>query len=125
MVANPTQVRECIWMKTNTTQTAADFITYKNVIINNVRNAGTDSMKIMCRDIEVTYLPDRWSEGGDAVRTTSSLARAKAMIDWLLDNGATVEANRIVCTMGDFDTCEFGDRVLGIVGYTKFMKGGK
>jgi hypothetical protein len=106
-------------------ETTSDFITYKNVIINNVRNAGTDSDKIMLRSIEVTYLADRWGEGGDAVRSTTSLARAKAMIDWLLDNGATVEANRIVCTMGDFDTCEFGDRVLGIVGYTKFMKAGK
>ena len=112
-------------MENNTTQTASDFITYKNVIINNVRNASTHGTKIMCRDIEVTYLPDRWSEGGDAVRMTSSLARAKAMIDWLLDNGATVEANRIVCTMGDFDTCEFGCPVRGIVGYWKFMKAGK
>ena len=106
-------------------ETTSDFITYKNVIINNVRNARTDSDKIMVRDIQVTYLADRWFEGGDAVRTTSSLARAKAMIDWLLDNGATVEANRIVCTMGDFDTCQFGDSTLGIVGYTKFMKAGK
>jgi hypothetical protein len=106
-------------------ETATDFTTYKNVIISNVRNAGTDSNKVMIRNIEVTYLPDRWSEGGDAVRATTSLARAKAMIDWMLDNGATVEANRIVGTMDDFDICEFGDRVRGIVGYTKFMKAGK
>jgi hypothetical protein len=112
-------------METNRYKTAADFTTHKGVIINNVRNASTDSMKIMSRDIEVTYLADRWCEGGDAVRTTTSLARAKAMIDWLLDNGATVEANRIVCTMGDFDTCQFGDSTLGIVGYSKFMKAGK
>lgn len=107
-------------METNT-----DFITYKNVIIDNVRNAGTDSIKIMQRDIYVTYLADRWCEGGDSVRTTTSLAKAKAMIDWLLDNGATVEANRIVTTMGDFDICEFGDATTGTIGYSKFLKGGK
>jgi hypothetical protein len=106
-------------------ETATDFITYKNVRINNVRNASTDSHKVMFRAIQVTYLADRWCEGGDATRGTTSLARAKAMIDWLIDNGATVEANRIVCTMGDFDTCEFGCQVRGIAGYTKFMKGGK
>jgi hypothetical protein len=112
-------------METNTYPTAADFTTYKGVIINNVRNASTDSMKIMFRDIEVTYLADRWCEGGDAVRTTTSLAKAKAMIDWLLDNGATVQANRIVTTMNDFDICEFGDSTTGIIGYSKFMKAGK
>jgi hypothetical protein len=107
-------------MTTNT-----DTITYKSVTITNVRNAGTDSTKIMSRNIAVNYTADRWCEGGVAVRGTGSLAKAQAMIDWLLANGATVVDGHIVCTMGDFDACEFGDRVRGIVGYTEFMKGGK
>jgi len=44
------------------------------------------------------------------------------MIDWLIDNGATIEANRIVTTMGDFDICEFGDIATGVIGYSKFIK---
>lgn len=106
-------------------ENTTDFITYKSVKIFNVRNAQTNNSKIMSRNIAVNYTADRWCEGGVAVRGTGSVAKAEAMIDWLLANGATVVDGHIVCTMGDFDACEFGDRVRGIVGYTDFMKGGK
>ena len=104
------------------TNTSADFTTYKGVFINNIRNARTGGDKIVIRDIEVTYLADKWSAGGEATIGTSSLARAHAMIEWLLENGATVEANRIVTTMGDMDTCQYGCTVRGIQGYSQYMK---
>jgi hypothetical protein len=107
------------------THTASDFTTYKGVIINNIRNAATGSDKIVQRAIEVTYIADKWSEGGEATIGTTSLARAHAMIEWLLENGSTVEANRIVTTIGDMETCTHGCRVRNIAGYSKFLKGTK
>jgi hypothetical protein len=103
----------------------ADSTTYKGVVIRNVRNAGTGSDKIMSRNIAVTYLADRWQNGGDAERWVGGIKHAQAMIDWMLSNGAEVINGRIVCMMDDFDTCEFGCSTRGIVGYSKFMKGGK
>lgn len=104
---------------------SADFTTYKGVVIRNVRNAGTGIDKIMSRNIAVTYLADRWTNGGESERHVGGLKRAQAMIDWLLSNGAEVIDGRIVTTMDDFDTCEFGCSTRGIVGYTQFLKGGK
>ena len=111
-------------MNTNT-NTATDFTTYKGVFINNIRNASTGGNKIVIRDIEVTYIADKYFEGGESTVGTTSLARAHAMIEWLLENGATVEANKIVTTMSDMDTCMNGCRVRGIQGYSKFLKAGK
>jgi hypothetical protein len=103
-------------------ETNQDFITYKSVNIFNVRNASTNSIKVMTRNIAVTYTADRWCEGGNAFRGTASVKKAQAMIDWLLANGATVVDGRIVTTMGDFDICEFGDITTGVIGYSEFMK---
>ena len=110
-------------MNTNTNTT--DYTIYRNVMITNLRNASTNGDKIQMRLIATTYIADRWSDGGEAVRGTSSIKRAHAMIDWLLANGAPVVDGRIVTTLGDFDTCEFGCRVRGIQGYSQYMKAGK
>lgn len=98
--------------------------TYKGVTIHNNRTAQTNSMKIMSRDIQIRFVADKWSEGGDSRFAANSIARAHAIINWLLENGSTVEDGRIVTTMGDFDTCLFGCTVRKIDGYTKFMKAG-
>ena len=105
--------------------TTTDFITYKGVTIYNIRNASTGGNKIQSRDIAVTYTADKWFEGGESFRVTSSIARAKAMIDWLLANGAPVVDGRIVSTMDNMDCCEFGCQARGIQGHSKFMKAGK
>jgi hypothetical protein len=105
-------------INTNTT----DFITYKGVQIFNLRNAANGGNKVQIRMIATTYLADKWCEAGESYRSTSNIKRAYAMIDWLLANGAPVVDGRIVTTMGDFDTCEFGGAVDG---YWIFMKGGK
>ena len=106
-------------------ETNQDFITYKSVNIFNVRNMATGNSKIAIRDIAVTYLADKFTEGSDSVRSVNSLPKAKAMIDWLLANGATVVDGRIVTTMGDMETCQYGCPVRKIQNYTQFMKGGK
>lgn len=82
---------------------AEDFTTYKGVTIYNLRNARNGSNKVMSRDIATLYLADRWSEGGEAVRTCNSLALAHDLIDRLLANGATISEGRIVMTLGDFE----------------------
>jgi hypothetical protein len=102
-----------------------DFTTYKGVNIFNVRNTSTGNTKVAIRDIAVTYLADKFSETSDAMRSVNSLPKAKAMIDWLISNGATVVDGRIVTTMGDLETCQYGCPVRKIQNYTQFMKGGK
>jgi hypothetical protein len=84
-----------------------DFTTYKNVIIYNIRNARNNSKKVMIRDIATIYLADKWSEGGEAVRSCNSLKLAHDLIDRLLIQGATVCEGRIVTTLGDFDLAQF------------------
>jgi hypothetical protein len=109
----------------NTHTNSTDFTTYKGVTIFNVRNASTGGNKVQIRDIAVTYIADKWCDAGDAYRSSSNIKRAHAMIDWLLANGAPVVDGRIVTTMGDFDTCEFGCQARNIDGYWIFMKAGK
>jgi hypothetical protein len=101
-------------------------VIYKGVTIINNRTASTDSMKIMSRDIQIRFVADKWSEKNEDSRfAANSIARAKAIIDWLLENGSSVQDGRIITTLGDFDSCLFGCSVRGIDSYTKFMKGAK
>jgi hypothetical protein len=103
-----------------------DFTTYKGVTIYNIRNASTGGDKIQIRDIAITYTADKWFEGGNATQGTTSIKRAHATIDWLLANGSTVVDGRILTTMGDMETCQYGCKVRGITGYSTYMKkGGK
>ena len=91
-------------------------VTYKGVTIRNLRNARTNSTKIMSRDIQIRFVADKFGKGGDGSFAANSLNRAHAMIDWLLANGSTVEEGFVVTTLSGFDSC--------LEGYTKFMKVG-
>jgi hypothetical protein len=109
-----------VCMETNTHTT--DFTTYKGVTILNIRNAQTNSAKIMSRDIAITYTADKWFEGGNGTYATTSIKKAHAIIEWLIAHGATVVDGRIVTTMGDMETCIHGCKVRGISGYYTFIK---
>ena len=102
--------------------TDQDLTTYKGVKIYNLRNSSTGGNKVMIRQISVRFLADDRLPAGDRFFNETNIKRAHAMIDWLLENGSTVEDGWIVATHTDFDFCLHGSQVLNIEKYTKFMK---